>query len=212
MFLELAAFISLAAAAAVPSPHPHDPKAVKLQGAGGMVTVLYFTVQFNATHLTELKPGFDWHLGFAELNAAVDLRCGDARIAKGVYKLNARRGSSAGDWNAVLVPSRLWSARRAVARAQRVGGDAETEAKAALEMVESELRESGAPAETVLPLSEFQDTNAEHLAVVGLHYGYATTERGSDQPASGMECGIRVSFGDLHRELKLTEVFAADGK
>lgn len=214
MLLPFVAVFSLAAAmaaVAVPS-HPHNPKAIKLHGAAGLVTVLYFTVEFNPDRLTDLKPGFDWHLGYAELNTEVDLMCGEVKVPKGTYKLNTRRGEAADVWTSVLVPSRLWKARGAVRQAARRGAEAETEAKAALEVVEAELKASGAAHEYELPFTEFAAAKAEHLEIVGIHSGYDTTARGSDAPAAGMQCSVRVSFGDLHHELKLTEVFVAKGK
>lgn len=200
------------ALAAVAVPHPHYPKAIKLHGAAGMLTVTYFTVDFNQVRLDEAKPGFDWHLGYAELATAVDLACGDVTVAKGAYKLNTRRGEGADTWSAVLVPKRLWTAQIANRRAARAGEAAVEEAKAALEVVEAELKTAGVPAEIVLPLAPFTAAEAEHLTLMGVHYGYATVERGSEQPAGGMECGVKISFGGLHRELKLVEAFAAADK
>lgn len=211
MFAQLAAVLSLVAALAAPR-HPHNPKVVKLQGAAGAVTVLYFTVEFNPARLTALEPGFDWHLGYAELQTEVDLACGDTRIGKGAYKLNARRGASAEDWTAVLVPASLWKARNAVRQAARLGEDKQQEAKAALAAAEADLKARGAPTETVLPLAKVDAGKSEHLELFGVHYGFDAVARGSEQPAGGMQCGVRIGFGDLHRELKLSENFKAAGK
>lgn len=198
--------------AAVYPPHPHHPKAVKLQGAQGMVTLTYFTVEFNPTHISELKPGFDWHIGFAQLNSAVDLKCGDVAIGKGDYKLNVRRGADADSWQAVLVPMTLARAQQAVRSAARKGPEQEKEAKAALELLQADMKQKGVVFETLLPVSKFDAAKADHLACYGIHYGYDAAERGSDKPAGGAELGFRVSFGDLHREVKFTEVFAATAK
>jgi len=210
MFAQLAVCLVTAAMAVI--YHPHHPRALKLQGAGGAVEVLYFTVEFNRERLEGLKPGFDWHLGFAELNTAVDLTCGDARIVHGRYKLNVRRGQNADDWSAVLVPSELWRAQAAVRRAQRSGEEAQKTAAAELEAVRTELQASGKSAEMALPLAKVTADRSSHLELSGIHHGYDTAERGSSQPAGGMRCAIRLGFGDLHRELELSEVFAREAK
>ena len=211
MLLQLLIPLAVAAAAAF-APHPHHPKAVKLQGAQGMVTLTYFTVDFNPAHLAELKPGFDWHIGYANLNTAVDLKCGDVSVGKGEYKLNVRRGETPDTWTGVLVPLSLARARQAVRAAARKGAEAEQEARAALDALLADMKQKNLPTELSLPIAKFDAAKADHLACYGIHYGYDAVERGSDKPAGGAELGFRVSFGDLHREVKFNEVFAAPAK
>ncbi len=203
----------LAAALALAVPyHPHVPKALKLQGAKGTVTVTYFTVPFNADHLNELKPGFDWHLGYATLETQVELTCGEGKVAPAKYKLNVRRGDDANAWSAVLVPADLARAQTAVRGARRRGDDAVKQAQAQLDALVATLKEKGIAQETVLPLTTFEAKTDEHLTLYAIQHGYEAVTRGSEDPAGGMHCSLRFSFGDLHRDLDLHEVFAAPAK
>ncbi len=210
MFLQT--LVALAALALAVPYHPHNPKALKLHGAKGMVTVTYFTVPFNAEHLTALKPGFDWHLGYATLETQVELICGEQKVAPAKYKLNVRRGADKDAWTAVLVPADLARAEGAVQRARRQGDDAVKEAQGKLDVLKASLQEKGIANETVLALTSFEAKADEHLTLVGIHHGYDAVARFSEEPAGGMHCSLRFSFGDLHRDLDLREVFDAPAK
>ncbi len=146
------------------------------------------------------------------LETQVDLTCGEQKVATGKYKLNVRRGDDKDAWSVVLVPHELTRAESGVRSARRNGEDAVTEAQAALETVRADLKAKGTASETVLTIAKFEAGNAEHLGVIGIHHGYDTVQRGSEEPASGMHCSLRVSFGDLHRELDLHEVFTPPAK
>ena len=63
--------------------HPHVPKVIAIKLTEGEATLSYFTVPFNAEHLKDLKPGFNWHAGFARFATAKDLKCGDKTIPAG---------------------------------------------------------------------------------------------------------------------------------
>lgn len=210
MFLQT--LVALAALALAVPYHPHNPKALKLHGAKGMVTVTYFTVPYNAEHLTALKPGFDWHLGYATLETQVELTCGEQKVAPAKYKLNVRRGADADAWTAVLVPNDLARAASALQRARRQGDAAVAEAQAKLDALKASLAEQGVASETVLALGAFEAKADEHLTLTGIHHGYDAVARFSEEPAGGMHCSLRFSFGDLHRDLDLREVFAVPAK
>ena len=167
---------------------------------------------YNPDHLASLKPGFDWHLGFATFETQVELTCGEQKVATGKYKLNVRRGDDKDAWSVVLVPFELTRAENGVRSARRNGEDAVKEAQAALEAVRADLKAKGTASETVLTITKFEAGNAEHLGMIGIHHGYDTVQRFSEEPASGMHCSLRVSFGDLHRELDLHEVFTPPTK
>jgi hypothetical protein len=207
MLFPFLGLVPLAAALAW-TAHPHHPRALKLQGAQGVVSVVYFTIEHQADQLAGLKPGFDWHAGQAELRTQVLLQCKGVAIPAGDYKLNARRGQAHDAWDAVLVPMQLARAKAGVRRAARSGPEAEAEAAAALEAVTADLKAKNVPVEIVLALEAFTAPKADHLHFSAVHLGYDAVEQGSDKPAGGMECAVRVSFGDLHRELRLAEVFA----
>ena len=177
----LTPFVSLllALALSVGSPvHPHNPKAIVLQGAAGKVTVTYFTVPFNEERLKDLKPGFVWHLGRAALETDVPLKSGDETISAGKYRINIVRGDSADDWSI-----QLESSARAVEAA------------------------AGQNDKIALATEPFKMVHDEHLSIIALSSGYATVKRGSTEPTDGMEIVLRLSFGDLHRQLPLKEVY-----
>jgi hypothetical protein len=190
--------------------HPHVPKLIKLGGAGGTISCNYFTVPFNAAHLTELKPGFDWHLGFAQLKTEVPLKAGEASIPPGSYKLNVRRGTGDQDWSAVLEPFEVASAKRQMMFGRT--DEAKEQAKQKLEDLKAKYAQTKEPLEIPLALTKLDGTHEEHLLIVAMVEGYETAQRGSDEANGGIEFRLRLSFGDLHRELSFGEAFAAKPK
>jgi hypothetical protein len=64
--------------------------------------------------------------------------------------------------------------------------------------------------EYVLGASSFEAAHDEHLTMLVMHRGFSTARRRTAEPAAGVEFTLRVSFGDLHREVTLAEVFEAD--
>ena len=188
--------------------HPHHPHAITMQGAAGQATVTYFTVPYNAEHLADLDSGFVWHLGFAGFNTEVPLKCGDISIPKASYKLNVIRGEGDDDWSVQLLPFDLYRAEMVFARAKRSGRNVE-EASAALDSVKEKLAEAGIAGALTLPTSSYDADSDEHLAMVSIFYGYSTLQRGSTEPRGGMKFDLRFGFGDLHKEVKLEEVYEA---
>lgn len=61
--------------------------------------------------------------------------------------------------------------------------------------------------EYVLPAKSFEAAHDEHLTMVIHHHGFNTTKRRTADPAGGVVFTLRVSFGDLHREVTITEAF-----
>ena len=187
--------------AAFPSTplHPHHPKSIVIGGAAGKVTISYFTVPFNAKHLKGKPSGFEWHLGGAQLNTEVPLRVGDVDVPAGEYSLHARLGDQEGVWNFVLQNREV---ARELQQARRRARNSET-ARAKYE----ELKKEAAKASLVLIAKDCKMAHEEHLNMLAINHGYIRTDRRSMDPAGGVEFSLRVSFGDLHRELKITEEF-----
>lgn len=205
---------SLLSLGSTPVPHPHVPKAIVLGGAAGKVAIMYFTVPFNAEHLKDLKDGFVWHLGFAELDSEVALEAGGTKIPKGHYGLSARytAGKTAADgaWSARLVE---WNLAQASNRMRRARTDEEkATVQAAIDAAKAKLKEAGCPEEILLPLTKVDAKHDEHLTMRVEHSGYTSVARGKLEPEGGVEFTLRFSFGDLHREVALKETFAAPAK
>jgi len=204
----------LVAAAPAVMMHPHHPRAIQIGGAGGKITVTYFTVPYNPDQLTGLQPGFEWHLGFSMFNTEVPLEIGDVTVPAGEYKLQSRRGDSAGEWDMLLENPELAKAEMGVFFAQ-MGGDSDRakEAVARAEKAVAKLREklakTGDDKIYVLGAKTFTAEDAEHLQMTVIHHGFTTTQRMSEDPADGVEFELHVSFGDLHRSVSVHEVFPA---
>jgi hypothetical protein len=194
------------AALATVGVHPHEPKALVLQGAGGKLTVTYQTVPYNAERLRSIEPGFVWHLGFATLDTEVALRSGEVDVPAGRYSLGARRGEEGGDWEPVLTPFELVRAQAALRSAQRRGEGIE-EARAGLAAIEVELGDRGVPTSIPLESRPRSAPHDAHLEIAVLFGGYNTQTRGSVEPTGGMGLTLRIGFGDLHRDVPLVEVF-----
>jgi hypothetical protein len=182
-------------------PHPHVPKAIVLQGAGGKTTLTWFTVPYNADQVQSLPNGKDWHLGFAALDVGMPLRCGDTAIPVGSYKLNVRRDAQGEFSELQLVPVALLRAR---------GGRNQPADPAQLEAVQKDLAARGIPEHIDLPAAKFADGDAEHLEFLVLNRGFETVQRGSAEPKGGASFTLMATFGDLHRKLDLVEVFPVE--
>ncbi len=87
--------------------HPHFPKKVELSlGFGGQapkLTVSHLTVTFDAAGFEKMPTGGSWHLANGKFETGVDLTVGGQEVAKGSYRLLARKVES-GDWELVLDP------------------------------------------------------------------------------------------------------------
>lgn len=182
-------------------PHPHVPKAIVAAGAGGKVTVQWFTVPFNAEHLAKLDDGFEWHLGFASLTNEVPLLAGDVAIPAARWKLDVLRGAGADDWSVLLTPFELWQSRRTARDNPAVAEE--------IARLTKDLAERGVPERVVVPSVAFASDDAEHLAMELLLAGYTARARFSAEPAGGMDFALRLHFGTLHRSAAFTEVFEA---
>ena len=69
LFTSLLALLAIA----LPPMHPHVPKAIVLQGAGGKTTLTYFTVPYNPEQVKTLPNGAEWHLGYANLEVGMPM-------------------------------------------------------------------------------------------------------------------------------------------
>lgn len=185
--------------------HPHNPKALIMQGAAGKATVTYFTVPYNPEHLKDLDAGFEWHLGFAGFQCETATKIGGVDVPAGRYKMGVVRGETADDWDLLLEPWDVFQAQRGLQRARR-GGDVEAAEKALAE-AKAALEEAGTPARIVAPTASVKGADAEHLEVVALFRGFDTAQMFSTTPAGGMSMTLRMDFGDLHREVEVVEVF-----
>ncbi len=182
--------------------HPHHPKAIRIGGAAGSVNITYFTVPYNETHLANLQPGFSWHLGFSTWKTDVQLQCGEVTIPAGEYKLDAVHAEDG--WHFELSNLELAMAKM---RARFTRGERAEAAQQRLAELVTELADSGGTETYRLHADSFKADDEEHLAMYAIHRGYNTTQRMSETPASGAEFSLRISFGDLHREVSVTEVF-----
>lgn len=181
--------------------HPHVPKAIRLHGANGPITVQYFTVPYNAEHLAGLKPGFEWHLGFAAFENEVVLQSGEQTVPPTRWKLGVVLGDDDGQWNLLLEPFELWQGRRGAQRSQ--------EARERFEKLRERLEKAGIPERVVLPMKSQSAAAAEHLEMLVIHRGYTAAERLSSDPAGGVQFTLRMDFGDIHFTCDLNEVFPA---
>ena len=195
----------------VPVLHPHLPKAIVVGGAGGKATLLYFTVPANPEHLNGLQPGFQWHLGYAQLNTEVPLKIGEATVAAGAYKCDVRRGDSGEQWSIVLVNNDYAAAEAAWQRAKRRGTEQQVaDAEAKVDALQQKIDAGEMVKEYVLPLQSKEGDEAEHLTLSVINRGYATERRGSDVAVGGVEFALRIDFGAVHEELEVAEVFGKD--
>lgn len=179
--------------------HPHVPKAIIAYGAGGKVTVQYFTVPYNPEHLKDLKSGFEWHLGYAAIENEAELRCGDIVVPPTRWKMGVVRGETAAQWSVLLEPFDLWQAKRSAGRNPEAAEKAKT--------LQAELAEKGIPERVVLPATRLEGEDAEHLEMELLLRGYQAAQRNSSQPAGGLSFATRFHFGDLHFSCDLQEQF-----
>ncbi len=62
----------------------------------------------------------------------------------------------------------------------------------------------------VLSATDFKAAQEEHLSMVAMHRGFATRSMRDPGPKTGVEFSLRISFGDLHRELAVKEVFPVE--
>jgi len=195
-----ALFPLLASGFSAIAPHPHHPKSIVLGGAGGKVVVSYFTVPYNEKHLADLQPGFQWHLGFAQLETEVPLVVGDTQVPAGKYKLNASLGDG-GAWGFELQDMETMEELQ---RAQRRARNSAT-AKAKFEKMKAEMGDST----IALGAQDFAMVREEHLSIIAMHRGFNRPDIQSEEPSSGIAFSLRVGFGDIHREIEFTETFEA---
>jgi hypothetical protein len=184
-------------------PHPHIPKAIVLQGAGGKTTLTWFTVPYNAEQVKTLPNGKEWHLGFAALDVGMPMQCGDTKIPVGSYKLNVLRDDKGEFSELQLVPNELLRAR---------GRRNQPADPQKLEAVQKDLAARGIPELIHLPASKFADGDAEHLEMMVMNRGFEAVERGSAEPKGGASFSVMATFGDLHRKVDLVEVFEPAAK
>lgn len=183
----------------LPIVHPHVPKAIVLQGAGGKATLTWFTVPYNKDQVATLPKGAEWHLGFAALDVAMPLAAGKTIIPIANYKLNVLRDEQGEFSKFVLIPIELMAARRAP-RGQKLD-------EAKVEAVTKDLAKRGIPERIELDAEKSPGKDAEHLGFAVLNHGYEAVERGSATPKGGASFTLFADFGDLHRTLDLVEQF-----
>lgn len=183
--------------------HPHVPKAIVLQGAGGKATVTWFTVPYNPEQVKTLPNGRDWHLGYAMIDVQMAMKAGDVAIPAGAYKLNVLRDAQGEFSEFQLVPGELLRARG------RRGQPADP---AKLAAVQQDLAARGVPELIRIPAAKYDDGAAEHLELMVVNRGFETVQRGSAEPKGGASFTLLATFGDLHRKCDFVEVFAPAAK
>ncbi|MCB9885447.1 MAG: hypothetical protein H6838_08140 [Planctomycetes bacterium] len=179
-------------------PHPHVPKAIAMQGAGGTTKVTWFTVPYNAEQVKTLPNGRTWHMGFASLEVGMPLQCGEVTIPVGKYKLDVLRADSGEFTELQLTPTEMLALR------PRRGQQPDP---AKVEAVKKDLAARGIPELIHLPAKSYDDPAAEHLEFMVLNRGFEAVQRGSSEPKGGASFTLMATFGDLHRKVDLVEVF-----
>jgi hypothetical protein len=197
LFPSLAALLALA----MPLLHPHVPKAIVLQGAGGKTTLTYFTIPYNPEQVKTLPNGADWHLGYANLDVGMPMLAGTTRIPVGKYKFNVLRDPQGEFSKFVLVPAEMLAASRAP-RGQKAD-------PAKVEAAKKELAAKGIPERIEFAIEKADGKDAEHLVFAMMTEGYEAVARGSAEPKAGASFTIIANFGDLHRKVELVEEFPA---
>lgn len=195
----LALWLALSLAGGLPVAHPHVPKAIVLQGAGGKATLTWFTVPYNERQVGTLAKGSEWHLGFATMSVEMPLAVRETDIPVGRYKLNVMRDEE-GEFTAfVLTPMELLVARRAP-RGQQPD-------QSKIDAVSKDLAARGIPERIEFPAGVVGGKHAEHLGFSVMSHGYEAIERGSAEPKAGATFTLMADFGDLHRAVELVERF-----
>ncbi|HEX5053275.1 MAG TPA: hypothetical protein VFZ65_15980 [Planctomycetota bacterium] len=184
---------------ALPFLHPHVPKAIVVQGAGGKATLTWFTVPYNKDQVATLPNGAEWHLGFATLDVAMPLAAGKTVVPVAKYKLNVLRDGQGEFSKFVLIPTELIAARRAP-RGQQPD-------QAKVDAVKKDLASRSIPERLELEAAKSAGKDAEHLDFAILTRGFEAVERGSANPKGGVSFALFADFGDLHRTLELVEQF-----
>lgn len=83
--------------------HPHFRKTVTAKLPGLEITIEYVTYPWNPSHLAEVKEGFVFHCGGANLKLSAPAKLGSREIAAGKYLLRAR-AKDLDHWTFLLVP------------------------------------------------------------------------------------------------------------
>ncbi len=188
--------------------HPHSPKALALQAAGGEVKVFYQTVDYNAERLAPLKPGFSWHMAFASMESAVPLHCGEHLLPAGHYKLNMQRGETEADWQLEIMPYEYWVLARQLPRIRQQGGERLAQAEERLATMQKAMQEKGQEERVVLGPDDFVAEHAKHLQLSILLQGYDSKRLGKTEALAGVAFSLRMSFGDFHKSLSFREAFS----
>ncbi|MFO1051486.1 MAG: hypothetical protein U1F36_04685 [Planctomycetota bacterium] len=199
MFPLFSLFQSIVALLALSFPHPHVPKAIVMQGAGGKTTLMYFTVPYNPEQVKNLPNGTEWHLGYAALEVGMPMMAGTTRIPVGTYKFNVLHDAEGGFTKFVLVPADLLAASRAP-RGQQP--DAQK-----LAAVKADLAAKGIPERIEFACETVPGKDAEHFGFAMMTEGYEATKRGSAEPKGGASFTLFANFGNLHRSAELVEEF-----
>ena len=196
------------------APHPHNPKGLVVGGAGGKVTVTYFTVPYNPDQLAKARPGMSWHLGFAAFETEVPLRAGDTDIPAGKYKLNSQLSEDGKEWHIQLTSWEVIDAQRKLRSAQRNARNGSVAAKERVEELKATVEELTKKHEggIVIAASDYESPDDEHLQMTLVNRGFNTVNRGSSEPAGGVDFSLLVAFGGLHRSIDLSEVFTPPAK
>jgi hypothetical protein len=189
--------------------HPHHPQAIKIGGVKGDILVTYTTMPYNPERLKELKPGFSWHLGYAQLKTDVPLNVGETKVPAGTYKFNSQLNKDGKAWTLELQNLDLMQAKGQVMRAQRRGDEAAvTKAQDNVKMVEAKLKKAGISAVIALPTSAFKAEDDEHLTIHAINRGWTTAGRRTTDARgkTGVRGSLRTSFGNLHYQFDFEEV------
>jgi hypothetical protein len=175
---------------------------VKVGLTQGEVTINYFTYPFNPAHVADVKPGFSWHAGGAQIETTRALEAGGAKIAAGKYSFSFQKTEDG--WALGLANDRAQQAMGRIRQAAAKKDDAQVKELQA--KLDEEIK-SGEAVRYAIPLKMVKADDEEHLNFRIVTLGYVAKGRRDATPVGGTEFAIHADFGTLHGRLDLKERF-----
>ena len=83
--------------------HPHINKTVSASAQGARLKLTYFTLPYNAEHMSDIKEGFVFHCGRATLEISGGIESQGINLVAGEYLVRAK-ASSSDKWTLLLIP------------------------------------------------------------------------------------------------------------
>ena len=83
--------------------HPHINKTVSASAQEVTLKLTYFTLPYNAEHMSDIKDGFVFHCGRATLEISGEIASQGVSLVAGEYLVRAK-ASSLDKWTLLLIP------------------------------------------------------------------------------------------------------------